>query len=231
MLTLGLETATSACAAALWCGRERRVLAVRAEPMARGQAERLVPLVQELLAEAGVGFADIHRYGATIGPGTFTGLRIGLAAARGLALASARPLAGITSFEAVAHGLDPAVRAGRTLLACVESRRDDLFLQPFGEGLRPLAEPADVLPADLPAWAARHLPPGPLVLAGDAAARAVASLGGWAGDVAVRPSTGAAEAVAVARLTAELSEAELAARPAQPFYLRPPDVTMPKARE
>lgn len=228
MLTLGLETATSACAAAIWCGTTQRVLAVRAEPMSRGQAERLVPLIQELLAEAGVGFGEIGRYGATVGPGTFTGLRIGLAAARGLALASGRPLAGITSFEAVAHAVEPGMRADRTLLACIESRRDDLFLQPFDEQLRPLADPADVLPADLPAYLAAQVPPGALVLAGDAASRAADAMGRQ--DFRIAASSGEGEAVAVARLTAGLSAEELAARPAQPFYLRAPDVTLPKAK-
>lgn len=225
MLVLGLDTATSACAAALW--RDGAVLAVRAMALQRGQAEWLLPLVGDVLEEAGVGYADLDRIGVVTGPGTFTGLRIGLAAARGLALATGRPLAGFSSFEAALHATDPAGRAGATVLCCIESRRDDLYLQPFGPDLAPLADPADVLPADLPGWAAATLPPGPLLLAGDAAERTAAALGPWPADLTVHRFTGAAEAAAVARLTAGLDADALATRPAEPFYLRPPDVTLP----
>ncbi|QJE74377.1 tRNA (adenosine(37)-N6)-threonylcarbamoyltransferase complex dimerization subunit type 1 TsaB [Aerophototrophica crusticola] len=137
MITLGIDTATSACACAVWSAGEGRALAVRAEAMTRGQAERLIPLVQETLAAAGLGFDAIGRYAAVVGPGTFTGLRIGLAAARGLALAADRPLLGVTSLEAAARGLDVGDRDGRTLLACIESRRDELFVQPWGADLAP----------------------------------------------------------------------------------------------
>ncbi|MFV3129541.1 tRNA (adenosine(37)-N6)-threonylcarbamoyltransferase complex dimerization subunit type 1 TsaB [Niveispirillum sp. KHB5.9] len=228
MITLGLDTATSACAVALWDAASGRTLAVRAETMQRGLAEKLVPMVQDTLAEAGVSFAQLSRIGVTVGPGTFTGLRIGLAAARGFALAAGCPLVGVTTLEAATTGLDEHARSGRTLLAAIESRRDDLFLQPFAAGLSPLAEPADVLPPDLPAYAAAHLPAGPLLIVGDAAARAAAALGAWAGDVQVVETTGAAEALATARIAAAQDAAGIAARVADPFYLRPPDVTLPK---
>lgn len=228
MITLGLDTATSACAVALWDTASGRTLAVRAEMMQRGLAEKLVPMVQATLDEAGIGFADLSRIGVTVGPGTFTGLRVGLAAARGFALAAGCPLVGVTTLEAAAHGVDGADRAGRTLLVAIESRRDDLFLQPFTADLAPLGEPADVLPPDLPAYAAAHLPPGPLLIVGDAAARAAQALGSWEGGVSVVETTGASEALAVARIAAAQDAAEIAARIADPFYLRPPDVTLPK---
>lgn len=228
-LALGIDTATSACAAAVWSVRQGRVLSAIGEPLLRGQAERLVPLVREALDAAGIGFADLSRIGVTVGPGTFTGLRIGLAAARGFALAAGVPLVGVTSFEAAAHAVPEGARTGRTLLACVESRRDDLYLQPFGPDLRPLSDPADVLPADLPAFAAASLPPGPLLLAGDAADRTLAALL-WADGVTVAAAPAGAEAAAVARIAGALVAADLASRPADPFYLRPPDVTLPGPR-
>lgn len=229
MITLGIDTATSACACAVWSAAEGRIIAVQAEAMTRGQAERLIPLVQETLAAAGVGFAAIDRYAVVVGPGTFTGLRIGLAAARGLALAADKPLLGVTSLEAAVRGLDAGDRDGRTLLAIIESRRDELFVQPWGAGLVPLADPAEVLPADLPAYAATVLPPGPLTLVGDAVGRGAEALGPWP-DLRVVRTTGAAEAAAVARLAAELPLAEIAARPADPYYLRLPDVTLAPPR-
>ncbi|OYQ32417.1 tRNA (adenosine(37)-N6)-threonylcarbamoyltransferase complex dimerization subunit type 1 TsaB [Niveispirillum lacus] len=228
MITLGLDTATSACAVALWDQRSQQTLAVRAETMQRGLAEKLVPMVQTVLADAGKSFSDLSRIGVTVGPGTFTGLRVGLAAARGFALAAGCPLVGVTTLEAAVHGLDPAVRQRYTLLAAIESRREDLFLQPFADDLAPLDAPADVLPADLAAYAAAHLPPAPLLIVGDAAARAAAALGPWAGHVAVVETTGAAEAIATARIAAGQNAVGIANRVADPFYLRPPDVTLSK---
>ena len=228
MITLGLDTATSACAVALWDAASGRTLAVRAEAMQRGLAEKLVPMVQATLADAGIGFGHLSRIGVTVGPGTFTGLRVGLAAARGFALAAGCPLIGVTTLEAAVHGLTPAARAGRTLLAAIESRRDDLFVQPFAADLSPLGAPADLLPADLPAYAAAHLIPGPLLIVGDAAARAGQALGTWGGAVEIVETTGAAEALAAAHIAAAQDVAGIAARPADPFYLRPPDVTLPK---
>ncbi len=230
MITLGLDTATSACAVALWDAASGSTLAVRAEQMQRGLAEKLVPMVNEVLADAGLTYGDIGRIGVTVGPGTFTGLRVGLAAARGFALAAGCPLVGVTTLEAAVAGLDPVRRPGRTLLAAIESRRDDLFLQAFTDGLDPLGDPADVLPADLPAWAARHLPAGPLLIVGDAAQRAADTLGTWPAPVQLVVTEGAAEALAAARIAAAQDAAGIAQRIADPFYLRPPDVTLPNPR-
>lgn len=229
-LVLGIDTATSACAAAVWSVDADSPLAALGEPLQRGQAERLVPLVQEVLAAAGIGFGDLWRIGVTVGPGTFTGLRIGLAAARGFALAADRPLVGVTSFAAAARAVSADRTAGRLRLACIESRRDDLYLQAFDAADRPLFDPADVLPPDLPAFVAAHLPPGQLLLVGDAAERAAAALAG-ARAVAVEPWTGAGEALAVARIAAAVPDGALADHPADPYYLRPPDVTLPGARQ
>lgn len=228
MITLGLDTATSACAVALWDAASGRTLAARAETMQRGLAEKLVPMVQATLADAGIGFADLSRIGVTVGPGTFTGLRVGLAAARGFALAAGCPLVGVTTLEVAVHGLNLEARAGRTLLAAIESRRDDLFLQPFNADLTPLGEPADVLPPELRAYASANLPTGPLLIVGDAAARTAQALGAWDGWVSIVETTGAAEALAAARIAASQDAAGLAARAADPFYLRPPDITLPK---
>ena len=99
---LAFDTTTHHCAAALLWG-DRLVTLV--EPMAKGQAERLVPLLEELLAEAGLTWADLDGIGVGTGPGNFTGIRIGVAAARGLALGLDRPAIGVTAFEAAGHGL------------------------------------------------------------------------------------------------------------------------------
>ncbi len=120
---LGFDTSAAHCAAAVICGD--RVLAQRIEPMARGQAERLFPLLTELLAEAGLGWSDLGAIGVGEGPGNFTGVRISVAAARGLALSLGIPAVGITATEAA------ACDAPRPCRAVVTLRGDEIVWQDF----------------------------------------------------------------------------------------------------
>jgi len=221
MRVLGLDTATSGCSAAVW--DDGRVTARRAEPMARGQAEALVPMAEGALAEAGVGFDGLDRIAVTVGPGAFTGLRIALAAARGFALVAGLPVVGITTFEAVAHGLPDAERAGRAVLVAVDSRRAEPFLQLFGPDLAPVGEPAMLEPAGVPGWLAGLLPQGPLLVAGDGSGLLRPLLES-------RPDTAFAEGPGIpdAAVVAALGAARSVGLPPQPFYLRPPDVTLPR---
>jgi tRNA threonylcarbamoyladenosine biosynthesis protein TsaB len=99
---LAIDTALSGCSVAIVRGDE--ILVSRIEPMARGQAERLAPLVDQLMAESGVSFGDIKMTAVTTGPGAFTGLRVGLAFARGLALALDKPCIGLSTLEVLAAG-------------------------------------------------------------------------------------------------------------------------------
>ena len=94
---LAFDTSAAHCAAAVICGE--RVLAVRVEEMGRGQAERLMPLLEEVLTEAGIGWSDLGLISVGIGPGNFTGIRISVAAARGLALGLGIPAVGVSLFE------------------------------------------------------------------------------------------------------------------------------------
>ena len=102
-ITLGFDTSAAHCAAALLSGD--RVLAQRIEPMTRGQAERLFPILEDLLAEAGLAWSDLAVIGVGIGPGNFTGIRIAVAGARGLALSLGIPAIGVSVTEAAALDL------------------------------------------------------------------------------------------------------------------------------
>ena len=133
MNILALDTATSSCSAALW--KDGGVRSRRLRTMAHGQSEVLMGMVREVLAEAACGFSELNLLAVTTGPGSFTGLRVGLAAARGLALACGLPCLGVTTLETVAHQVNEGERAGKTLLVVLESKRDDVYAQAFGAGL------------------------------------------------------------------------------------------------
>lgn len=141
-IILSLDTAMNGCGVGLYdAGAPQRSVS-RYVPMLRGQAEALLPLVQEVLGEAGYTFADIGLIAVTIGPGAFTGLRVGLSAARSLALALDVPLAGVTTLEALAQGyLEEHALDDRALGVLVETKRSDYYFQSFSEEGTPLSEP------------------------------------------------------------------------------------------
>lgn len=158
-LILAFDTSAAHCAAALLSGD--RIIESAREEMAKGQAERLMGLCAELLNAAGAAYGDLSAIGVGIGPGNFTGIRISVAAARGLALGLGKPAVGVSAFEALRYGHEgPCVCA-------VDARRGQLFVQSFGNPH--LAEPGLLDGA--------HLPPfdGPLIGAtGQAPAHGVA---------------------------------------------------------
>jgi len=120
-LILAFDTSVAHCAAALLSND--KVLAQRVEQMQKGQAERLFPLLEDLLAEGGVAWSDLAAIGVGIGPGNFTGIRISVSAARGLALSLGIPAIGVSSFEA------QAIDAPRPITSLIDARRDQVFVQ------------------------------------------------------------------------------------------------------
>ncbi len=213
---LALDASGAACSVAV--RRDGTFLSWREQKMDRGHAEALMPLVMAAMSEAGTGFADLASIAVGVGPGSFTGIRIALAAARGMGLAAKRPVVGIDSFSAVAAQLTPAERAGRALLVVIESKRAELFGQYFDEKLASLGEPLVLAPDAL----LRHRPAGPLLIAGDGAERLPPGPDSVLARHALRP-----DARAIARLT----EAGNHVLPARPLYLRAADVTLPRSAE
>lgn len=141
-LILAFDTSAAHCAAALLLGDT--VLAAQAEEMGRGQAERLVPLLAQVLAEAGHGWGDLARIAVGVGPGNFTGIRISVATARGLGLALGIPVLGVSSFHAIrthSPGARAAVPAPRDQVYLQASPQDAPQLLPMGAAGAPLAFP------------------------------------------------------------------------------------------
>jgi len=143
-LILAFDTSAAHCAAALLSGD--RILAERAEPMAKGQAERLMPLLEELLAEVGTSWRNLSAIGVGVGPGNFTGVRIAVSAARGLALALKIPAIGVNGFEAMAEGHDGP------LAVLLPARRDTVYLQRLPDGAPKMMDHQEALAeaGDLP---------------------------------------------------------------------------------
>lgn len=154
MLTLGLTTSTGAMAVAV--GRGADVVAERRELTDRQHAERLLPLIHEALDQAGQRLRDVERLAVDVGPGLFTGLRVGLATVGGLARALEVPVVTASSLFLVAagSGLDG------DLLAVIDARRGEVFAQPFrvsGTSVTALAPPRLLAPAELDVAAGRPL--------------------------------------------------------------------------
>ncbi|NBW10423.1 MAG: tRNA (adenosine(37)-N6)-threonylcarbamoyltransferase complex dimerization subunit type 1 TsaB [Caulobacteraceae bacterium] len=205
MKVLVIDTALNACTAAVFDGD--RPLGVRVEPMAKGHQERIGGLVRDAVEEAG-GFDGIERIGVTVGPGSFTGLRVGLAFAQGLGAALGVPVVGISTLAALARSADGG--AGTTA-AVIDARRGQVYLQTFEGGVATLS------PAALGLDAAREtLAAADRIWAGNGAALVTDNL-------AIEPLTVPTPA-ALAALTIA---ADLAEAPPKPLYLRAPDATPP----
>ena len=192
-----------------------RVLAARSEPMERGHQERLAPLVREVAAEAGIAFPELDRIAATVGPGSFTGLRVGLAFAKGMGLALRKPVTGVGSLRALAG----TAAASGFVAAAIDARREQLYLQAFLDG-EPLMEPEALTGEDAAERLRRLHRGGTAVIAGSGARLLEGVLAG-----AVLDDLPAPDPVVVARL----AMADLSGEPARPLYLRAPDAKLPAA--
>ncbi len=151
MLILAIDTALEACAAAVLDTTTSKVLASESQAMKRGHAEALMPLIARVMKDSGLSFTALDRIAVTIGPGSFTGLRVGLSAARGIALAADKPVVGITTLSAYAA---PVVSetGKQPVISAIDARHDQVYFQIVGgDGsslIRPRVAPiADALAA------------------------------------------------------------------------------------
>lgn len=191
--------------------------------MGRGHSEALIPMVRRVLVAAAAGFADVDLVAVTVGPGGFTGLRVGLAAARGIALAADIRCIGVTTLETIAAAVQRRERDCRHVLVALDTRRGDFYAQAFsaeGEGLdAPRSVDAVVLPDLVPGREA--------LVAGDARAAAIAALedAGIAAESVAgsdHADAGVVAAVAACRFRAGHTDPQ---RPL-PLYVRRPQATI-----
>lgn len=208
MIVLALDTCLNACSVAVLEGET--VLAHQSETMSRGHQERLAPMARAVMIEAGLPFDRLSRIAATVGPGSFTGLRVGVAFAKGLASALSIPAVGVGALEAL------AAEATGLVAAAVDARRDQIYLQVFEDGQALMA------PDGLAIGTAMAR------LAELAAGRNMTLIGSGA-PLLASAMTGATclmPAGCDARLVARLAVAR-AATPIRPLYLRAPDARLP----
>ena len=215
MLILALDTSMGACSAALLSvDGEARKLVARQESMQRGHAEALMPMAAEIVAETGIGLSALDVIAATTGPGSFTGVRIAIAAARGLALVTNAELFGIDSLTVMARVAKESGAVGAELFAvAIDAHRGMLYLGLFGvagerrEG--PMLVTPEAAAASLPREASTAVGSGAKLLAAASERPIEAKL------PELQPN-----AAALAEIALESGERTAVLRP---LYLRPPD--------
>ncbi len=158
--TLAIDTCFGACSVALRLRGADGNPQIREDyrEMATGHAEVLVPMIDALVRTSGLRLSDLSRLAVTIGPGSFTGARIGLSAVRGLKLALGLPVVTLSSLTVLAFraetllegGVLGVARAGTTLVACMDARAGRIYAEAFGASIaEPVAPPQLCAPADL----------------------------------------------------------------------------------
>jgi tRNA threonylcarbamoyladenosine biosynthesis protein TsaB len=213
-MILSIDTCLAASSIAVLDGD--KVLAARSEPMTRGHQERIAVLAREVAGEAGVKFADLTRIAVTVGPGSFTGLRVGLSFAKGLTTALSIPCVGVNTLEALAASAE----AIGLVAGVLDAKMDQVYLQVF-EGGNALMAP-DALEVGVAAERLAALwSGGPATLVGSGAPLIAEAL---PGAIVLTPAY--ADPIAIARLAA--------AKPApshspRPLYLRAPYAVAPAA--
>ena len=215
MLILAIDTALDACAACVLDTEADRLIARESLAMKRGHAEALMPMIARVMEQAGLPFLALDRIAVTTGPGSFTGLRVGLSAARGIALAAGRPAVGVTTLTAYAapvvseHGEHPVI-------AAIDARHDHVYFQVVGGDGTSLIAPQVAPIADaLAAWRF-----GPPHLVGNAAGILGERWPAHAAPPAMVDAQVAPDIAWVAWLGAAVSPESA---PARPYYLRAPD--------
>jgi tRNA threonylcarbamoyl adenosine modification protein YeaZ len=215
MRVLAIDTALEACSAAAFDTARGGITASETLPMARGHAEAVMPLIARVMDVAGAEFAELDRVAVTTGPGSFTGLRVGISAARGIALAAGKPAIGLSTLAAFAAPLI-AEDDSTHVVAAIDARHDQVYLQVFGIGGRTLVAPRIATLRD----AARAAITGPARIVGSAANQVAAAWPRGAEPPLSVEHRSAPDIGWIARLGAAAAEGY---GPPKPLYLRAPD--------
>ena len=216
MRILAIDTALEACSAAVLDTGQGGDAVQESQAMVRGHAEALMPLIKRVMEHAGLAFSTLDRVAVTTGPGSFTGLRVGIAAARGIALAASRPAVGLSTLAAYAT---PFIAADDTqpVVTAIDARHGRVYLQVFGPGGRTIVTPRVATLHEAVRFAADSGAPR---LAGNAADLIAAA---WPADAPPPAAVDARRAPDIAWVARLGAAADESSEPPKPLYLRPPD--------
>jgi tRNA threonylcarbamoyladenosine biosynthesis protein TsaB len=222
MLILAIDTALDACSAGVLDTDAGKLIALESQPMKRGHAEALMPLIARVIKQAGIAFASFDRIAVTTGPGSFTGLRVGLSAARGIALAADKPVVGLTTLTAYAA---PVVseNAEQPVISAIDARHDQVYFQVVSGDGSSLIRPR-VAPIEEALRASRFGAPH---LVGNAAGILADR---WPTDALPPFRVDAQPAPDIAWVAWLGAAVNPDTAPARPYYLRAPDAKLPKDR-
>ncbi len=215
MLILAFDTTAPACSVAIV--KDGAALVRLREAMDQGQAEALMPMIERAMADARVGYSDLDRIAVTIGPGSFTGVRVGLSTARALGLAAGKPVIGVSSLTVLAAGIPTMERERHsTILAAIDTKRGDLYVQSFeSKSSAPKSEPAAIPIAELAQWSRD----GNALVVGDGTSEVTKVLTGATASIA-DPFPDAAILAQIAAL------GDFDAAGPLPLYVLPPKITL-----
>lgn len=221
MKVFALDTALGACSAALLVDGVPK--ADQFDLLSRGHAEVLMSMVAQVEREAGLQIADVDRLAVTIGPGTFTGVRVGLSVAKAMALALDKPLVGISTLQAIASvGLAENTNVDAVAVA-IDARRSQLYFQLFEQSLTPVFEPQAISPLEAADILRGYLSNGRLVqVLGSGASLVGQALSDPLDRLQIDERPRQPRALEVAKLANGIAEVEIGGR-VDPLYLRPPD--------
>jgi tRNA threonylcarbamoyl adenosine modification protein YeaZ len=222
MRVLAIDTALEACSVAVLDLDRGGVIASETTVMARGHAEAVMPMIARVMDAAGIEFADLDRVAVTTGPGSFTGLRVGISAARGIALAAGKPALGLSTLAGFAAPLI-AEDDSTQVVAAIDARHDHVYLQVFGAAGRTLVAPRIASLRD----AVRAAMTGPARIVGSGA-RLMAAAWPKEADAPLQVEQRSAPDIGwIARLAA----ASEGYGPPKPLYLRAPDARPQEAAQ
>jgi tRNA threonylcarbamoyl adenosine modification protein YeaZ len=215
MRVLAIDTALGACSAAVLDTQLGAIIASETIVLARGHAEAVMPLIARVMDAAEIEFGDLDRIAVTAGPGSFTGLRVGISAARGIALAAQKPAIGLSTLSAFAA---PHITTNDStpVVAAIDARHDNVYLQVFGAGGRTIVPPR-VAPLR---EAMRAAMTGPARIVGTAAAQIAAAWPRSEPPPLLVDQRGAPDIGWIARLGAAAAQGN---GPPKPIYLKAPD--------
>jgi tRNA threonylcarbamoyl adenosine modification protein YeaZ len=217
MRILAIDTALGACSACVLDSSEPIPLAIEQTAMERGHAEALMPMIERVMAKVEGGFSSLDRVAVTIGPGSYTGLRVGISAARAIALAAGIPAIGVSTLAASAA---PFIgrEGGRVVAAAVDAKHGQVWFQALNAQGKQLVSVRQVNHRD----AARAIGAGPVSLVGSAALAVANEAWAIGLDALVVDDARAPDVVWVARL-GMIADPDSA--PPRPLYLKPPETT------